>query len=72
MATLTQEIPLPWAVVKGAIPTDFSKGITFSLKVPNRQVICLHSLQKVHTALKFLLWVAYLKSKLRCIFQPRS
>ena len=48
MTTLTQESPLPWVVVKRATPIDFSRGITFSLKVPNRQVMCQ---QKAHKAL---------------------
>ena len=48
MATLTQESPLPWVLVKGATPIEFSRGITFSLIVPNRQVVCL---QEAHKAL---------------------
>ncbi len=46
MVILTQESPLLWAMVNGATAIDFSRGITFSLKVSNRQIICLQKAQK--------------------------
>ncbi len=58
---LTQESPLPWVIVEGATPIDFCRGITFSLKMSNRQVICL---QKAYKAL-FISPVLVLSSWLR-------